>query len=137
MIEKLKQDRIQAMKNKNETLKNVIGIILTNIQMKEKMGKSHELEDNEIIKIIEKEITQIKDTISYLKDEKQIKEEQEKIDYLQQYIPAEMSEEEVKETLLSLLKENNIDKTDIKTIMKTAKEKWLPMKIVAQIVKDL
>ena len=137
MIEKLKQDRIQAMKDKNETLKNVIGIILTNIQMKEKMGKSHELEDNEIIKIIEKEITQIKDTISYLKDEKQIKEEQEKIDYLQQYIPAEMSEEEVKETLLSLIKENNIDKTDIKTIMKTAKEKWLPMKIVAQIVKDL
>lgn len=137
MIEKLKQDRIQAMKDKNETLKNVIGIILTNIQMKEKMGKSHELEDNEIIKIIEKEITQIKDTISYLKDEKQIKEEQEKIDYLQQYIPAEMSEEEVKETLLYLLKENNIDKTDIKTIMKTAKEKWLPMKIVAQIVKDL
>jgi gatB/yqey domain-containing protein len=123
MIEKLKQDRIQAMKDKNETLKNVIGIILTNIQMKEKMGKSHELEDNEIIKIIEKEITQIKDTISYLKDEKQIKEEQEKIDYLQQYIPAKMSEEEVKETLLSLLKENNIEKTDIKTIMKTAKEK--------------
>lgn len=137
MIEKLKQDRIQAMKDKNETLKNVIGIILTNIQMKEKMGKSHELEDNEIIKIIEKEITQIKDTISYLKDEKQIKEEQEKIDYLQQYIPAKMSEEEVKETLLSLLKENNIEKTDIKTIMKTAKEKWLPMKIVAQIIKDL
>lgn len=137
MIEKLKQDRIQAMKDKNETLKNVIGIILTNIQMKEKMGKSHELEDNEIIKIIEKEITQIKDTISYLKDEKQIKEEQEKIDYLQQYIPEELSEEEVKETLLSLLKENNIEKTDIKTIMKTAKEKWLPMKIVAQIVKDL
>lgn len=137
MIEKLKQDRIQAMKDKNETLKNVIGIILTNIQMKEKMGKSHELSKDEIIKIIEKEITQIKDTISYLKDEKQIKEEQEKIDYLQQYIPAEMSEEEVKETLLSLLEENNIDKTDIKTIMKTAKEKWLPMKIVAQIVKDL
>lgn len=137
MIEKLKQDRIQAMKDKNETLKNVIGIILTNIQMKEKMGKSHELSKDEIIKIIEKEITQIKDTISYLKDEKQIKEEQEKINYLQQYIPAEMSEEEVKETLLSLLEENNIDKTDIKTIMKTAKEKWLPMKIVAQIVKDL
>lgn len=137
MIEKLKQDRLQAMKDKNETMKNVISIILTNIQMKEKEGKQHELTDADIIKIIEKEIKQIQDTISYLKYENQIKEENIKLDYLQKFLPEEMSEEEVVKALVVILEQNGVEKTDIKNVMKLAKENELPMKIVAKVVKTL
>lgn len=135
IIEKLKQDKLQAMKDKNVVLRDLIGIVLTNIQIKEKEKPNIELSEKDYIKIIEKEMKQIEDTISYLKDENQIKDEKVKLEYLTQFIPEEMNEDEVKRELENLIKENNLDKWNIWAIMKIAKEKVLPLNIVNKILR--
>lgn len=135
IIEKLKKDKLQAMKDKNVVLRDLIGIVLTNIQIKEKEKPNVELSEKDYIKIIEKEMKQIEDTISYLKDENQIKDEKVKLEYLTQFIPEEMNEEEVKTELENLIKEKNLDKWNIWAIMKIAKEKVLPLNIVNKILR--
>ena len=135
IIEKLKQDKLQAMKDKNVVLRDLIGIVLTNIQIKEKEKSNVELSEKDYIKIIEKEMKQIEDTISFLKDENQIKDEKVKLEYLNQFIPEEMNEEEVKIELENLIKKNNLDKWNIWAIMKIAKEKVLPLNIVNKILR--
>ena len=136
IIEKLKQDKLQAMKDKNVVLRDLIGIVLTNIQIKEKEKPNVELSEKDYIKIIEKEMKQIEDTISFLKDESQIKDEKVKLEYLTQFIPEEMNEEEVKKELENLIKENNLDKGNIWAIMKIAKEKGLPLNIVNKLLRS-
>ena len=135
IIEKLKKDKLQAMKDKNVVLRDLIGIVLTNIQIKEKEKPNIELSEKDYIKIIEKEMKQIEDTISYLKDENQIKDEKVKLEYLTQFIPEEMNEDEVKREIENLIKENNLDKWNIWAIMKIAKEKVLPLNIVNKILR--
>lgn len=135
IIEKLKQDKLQAMKDKNVVLRDLIGIVLTNIQIKEKEKTNVELSEKDYIKIIEKEMKQIEDTISFLKNENQIQDEKVKLEYLTQFIPEEINEEDVKKELENLIKENNLDKGNIWAIMKIAKEKVLPLNIVNKILR--
>ena len=137
IIEKLKQDKLQAMKEKNVILRDLIGIVLTNIQIKEKEKSNVELSEKDYIKIIEKEMKQIEDTISYLKDENQIKEEKVKLEYLNQFIPEEMSEEDVKKELLKLIETKSLDKNNIGSLMKEAKAIDLPLNVVNKVLKSL
>ena len=135
IIEKLKQEKIRFMKEKNVVLKDLLSIILTNIMIKEKEKPDVRLEDKDIIKIIEKEINQIKETLKYLKDESKINDENEKMKYLEQYLPEEMSEDEVKKILTELIEKNNIDTSKIGDVMKIAKENNLPLNIVNKILR--
>ena len=135
IIEKLKQEKIRFMKEKNVVLKDLLSIILTNIMFKEKEKPDVRLEDKDIIKIIEKEINQIKETLKYLKDESKINDENEKMKYLEQYLPEEMSEDEVKKILTELIEKNNIDTSKIGDVMKIAKENNLPLNIVNKILR--
>lgn len=135
IIEKLKQEKIRFMKEKNVVLKDLLSIILTNIMIKEKEKPDVRLEDKDIIKIIEKEINQIKETLKYLKDESKINDENEKMNYLEQYLPEEMSEDEVKKILTDLIEKNNIDTSKIGDVMKIAKENNLPLNIVNKILR--
>ena len=137
ILETLKQDKINAMKEKNIVLRDLIWIVLTNIQVKEKEKPWITLTDQDIIKIIEKEIKQINDTLQYLKDENQINEEKLKIQYLEKFIPEEMSEDEVKNILIELINQNNIDKNKIWDIMKIAKENNLPLWIVNKVLRSI
>lgn len=137
IIEKLKQDKLQAMKEKNVVLRDLIGIVLTNIQVKEKEKPNIELSEKDYIKIIEKEMKQIQDTISYLKDENQIKDEKLKLEYLNQFIPEEMSEEDVKKELLKLIETKSLDKNDIGSLMKEARAINLPLNVVNKVLKSL
>lgn len=137
IIETLKQDKINAMKEKNIVLRDLIWIVLTNIQVKEKEKPWITLTDQDIIKIIEKEIKQINDTLQYLKDENQINEEKLKIQYLEKFIPEEMTEDEVKNILIELIKQNNIDKNKIWDIMKIAKENNLPLWVVNKVLRSI
>lgn len=137
IIEKLKKDKLQAMKDKNVVLRDLIGIVLTNIQIKEKEKSNVELSEKDYIKIIEKEMKQIQDTISYLKDENQIKDEKVKLDYLNQFIPEEMNEEDVKKELLKLIETKSLDKNDIGSLMKEARAINLPLNVVNKVLKSL
>lgn len=135
IIEQLKQEKLRFMKEKNVILKDLLSIILTNIMIKEKEKPGVNLEDKDVIKIIEKEINQIKETLKYLKDEDKINDENEKMKYLEQYLPEEMSEDEVKQILTELIEKNNIDTSKIGDVMKIAKANNLPLNIVNKVLK--
>lgn len=137
IIETLKKDKLQAMKDKNVVLRDLIGIVLTNIQIKEKEKPNIELSEKDYIKIIEKEMKQIQDTITYLKDENQIKDEKVKLEYLNQFIPEEMNEEDVKKELLKLIETKSLDKNDIGSLMKEARAINLPLNVVNKVLKSL
>lgn len=135
IIEQLKQEKLKFMKEKNVILKDLLSIILTNIMIKEKEKHGVNLEDKDVIKIIEKEINQIKETLKYLNDEDKIQDENEKMKYLEQYLPEEMSEDEVKKILTELIEKNNIDTSKIGDVMKIAKAHNLPLNIVNKVLK--
>lgn len=86
---------------------------MSNIKNKEILlkQKNEEIKDTDIIKIIESEIKQIKDSISYLEKankEDEIKKENLKISIIEKYLPKKMSKDELREIISNIIKENNI-----------------------------
>lgn len=126
------------LEEKNLSVKNIYYVLWNHEYYVDKRWSEKpdvRLEDKDVIKIIEKEINQIKETLKYLKDESKINDENEKMKYLEQYLPEEMSEDEVKKILTELIEKNNIDTSKIGDVMKIAKENNLPLNIVNKILR--
>lgn len=108
---RLKKEYLNARKTKDEVKKDVLWIIIANIKNKE-IDKKWELTDTEILKIIEKEIKQINETIESLKKVNRledIEKEKKKIEILNQFLPEKLSKDELKQIIVNWIKENNID----------------------------
>lgn len=134
IFEQLKKDKLLAMKEKNVPIKDVLNLILTNITNEEKKGIV--IDNNVIIKIIKNEIKQINDAKIYLiQNNQDITLEDQKIQYLLQFLPVELSEDETSVIINNYIIENNIDKSNIWLIMKFAKEKNLNLAIVNKIIR--
>jgi len=134
IFEQLKKDKLLAMKEKNVSIKDVLNLILTNITNEEKKGIV--IDNSVIIKIIKNEIKQINDAKIYLiQNNQDITLEDQKIQYLLQFLPVELSEDETSVIINNYIIENNIDKSNIWLIMKFAKEKNLNLAIVNKIIR--
>lgn len=123
--EKLLEDLKNSMKDKNVIRKNVVQMVRAAILQVEK-DKQIEVSDEQIIEIIAKEAKKRKDSmVDYEKSGRediiaQIKEE---IAILDEYLPEQLSAEEIEEKLKEII--NNIGATSMKDmgiVMKTAKE---------------
>jgi uncharacterized protein YqeY len=117
--EKLKD----AMRNNLVTERNTIRMVLTSIKLAEvERGKA--LEDNEIIAILQKEIKMRKETI--LEAEKGAREDiikatQDEIVVLENYLPKQMSQEEVRATIAKIIADvNAVDIKEMGKVMKVA-----------------
>jgi len=117
--EKLKD----AMRNNLVTERNTIRMVLTSIKLAEvERGKA--LEDNEIVAILQKEIKMRKETI--LEAEKGAREDiikatQEEIGVLENYLPKQMSQDEVREIIAKIITDvNAVDIKDMGKVMKVA-----------------
>ena len=124
--EKLLEDLKNSMKEKNELRKNVVQMVRAAILQVEK-DKQIEVTDNQIIEIIAKEAKKRKDSIpDYEKSGRedllnQIKQE---INILEEYLPAQLSPEEIEEKLKQIISEIGAKSMkDIGMVMKTSKEK--------------
>ena len=124
MKEKLLNDLKEAMKEKNEIKKNAIQMVRAGILQIEK-DKGIELDDNQIIELIAKEVKKRKDSLSDYERggrEDLVNQIKEEINYLEIYLPKQLSKEE----LVPIIK-NIIEKTgatsikDMGTVMKEAK----------------
>ena len=124
--EKLMNDLKEAMKNKNEIRKNTIQMVRAAILQIEK-DKGISVEDKKIIEIIAKEVKGKKDALVDFEKagrEDLINQTKEKINILQEYLPKQLSKEEVLEEVKKVIEE--VGATSIKDmgiVMKTAKEK--------------
>ena len=124
--EKLLEDLKNSMKEKNELRKNVVQMVRAAILQVEK-DKQIEVTDEQIIEIIAKEAKKRRDSIpDYEKSGRedllnQIKQE---ISILEEYLPAQLSPEEIEEQLKQIISEIGASSMkDIGMVMKTSKEK--------------
>ncbi len=124
--EKLLEDLKNSMKEKNETRKNTIQMVRAAILQVEK-DNGITLEDNKIIEIIAKETKKRKDSLGdYEKSGREdlIKQVNEEINILQEYLPKQLSKEEIQVIVKQIIEE--VDATSIKDmgkVMSAAKQK--------------
>ena len=124
--EKLLEDLKNCMKDKNVVRKNVIQMVRAAILQVEK-DKQITLDDNQIIDIIAKESKKRKDyLVEYEKSGREdlINEIKEEIEILAEYLPKQLSLEEVETIVKDVI--NEIGATSMKDmgkVMKAAKEK--------------
>lgn len=124
--ERLLEDLKNCMKDKNVVRKNVIQMVRAAILQVEK-DKQITLDDNQIIDIIAKESKKRKDSLAdYEKSGREdlINEIKEEIAILSEYLPKQLSNEEVEAIVKEIIE--TIGATSIKDmgkVMKSAKEK--------------
>ena len=124
--EKLMEDLKESMKNKDTVRKNTVQMVRASILQIEK-DKGIEVEDSKIIDIIAKEVKTKKDALKdFEKAERQdlIDQTNQEIAILQEYLPKQLSREEIKVELEKIIAE--IGATSMKemgAIMKEAKAK--------------
>ena len=124
--EKLMEDLKEAMRSKNEIKKNTVQMVRAAILQIEK-DKGIQVEDDRILEIIAKEVKTKKDAIKdFEKAERQdlIDQTNQEIEVLQQYLPKQLSREEIKVELEKIISEiGATTMKDMGTIMKEAKAK--------------
>lgn len=124
--EKLMEDLKSAMKNKEEVRKNTIQMVRAGILQIEK-DKGIQVEDDKILEIIAKEVKTKKDALKdFEKANRQdlIDQTNEEIEVLQQYLPKQLSKEEIKAELEQIIsKLGATTMKDMGAIMKEAKAK--------------
>lgn len=141
--EKLMEDLKQCMKEKKELRKNVIQMIRAAILQVEK-DKQIELNDDQIIEIIAKESKKRKDSLAdYEKSGRQdlIDGINEEISIIAEYLPKQLSKEELKPIIEEIIKETGATSMkDMGIVMKSAKEKIgasADGKTINDVVKEL
>lgn len=107
LIDDIKKAKIEAMKSKNEPVKNVINIIVNKYMLLsiEKKEKSQDLFDSDVISIITK-------TLKELEEEKQgyiltnnsdrVNVIEQQIAFISSYLPKMLDENEIKQEILKL-----------------------------------
>lgn len=124
--EKLMEDLKKSMKEKNEIRKNTVQMIRAEILQIEK-DKGIAVDDEKIIEIIAKEVKGKKDALSDFEKagrEDLINQTNEEISILEEYLPKQLTKEEIKEIVSEVIEE--IGATSIKdmgVVMKEAKAK--------------
>lgn len=124
--EKLMEDLKIAMREKDTVKKNTVQMVRSEI-LKIKKDKGIEPDDNKIIEIIAKEVKTKKDAlVDFEKGGRQdlVDQTNEEIKILQEYLPKQLSKEEIKEIVSKIIEQ--LGATSIKdmgSVMKEAKAK--------------
>lgn len=124
--EKLLNDLKESMKDKNLIRKNTIQMVRAAVLQVEK-DKQIELTDEQVIEIIAKESKKRKDAETEFERsgrEDLIKQNKEEIEILAEYLPKQLSVEEVETIVKTVIEETGATSMkDMGTVMKSAKEK--------------
>ena len=107
MRERIMIDLKNAMKNQNKELLNVIRMVKGAIQLEE-INKKRELNDEEMVAVISKQIKTRKETIADLEKSGRtdlVKQAEREISILERYMPAMMSEEEINKVIDEVFQE--------------------------------
>lgn len=109
MIKQKIQSRLyQAMKEKNQKLVDFLRFVLSTIKNGE-IDKKRELTDEEIIVLFRKLKAELIDTLSFAKKserEEVVKEINFQLKVLIEYLPSDLSEEEIKKEIKKIIEEN-------------------------------
>ena len=142
MRNQILEDLKTAMKNQDKERLSVIRMVKGAIQMKE-LDKKHELSDEEVIDVISKEIKSRKDSINEFKKggrEDLINKTQAEIDILSEYLPKQLTEEELNEIIDKVFSEvkpeSSKDMGKVMKAFKPAVNGKADMGLVSKLVKE-
>lgn len=106
--EKLFNDLKQAMKDKDSIKKDVVQIVRAGVLQLEKDNKIENLDDDGVLTVISKEIKKLNDVLpDFEKGGRQdlIDEANQKINILKAYLPEQLSEDEIKNIIKTVVSE--------------------------------
>ena len=142
MVEKLKADMIEAMKNKEKEKLTVIRMVKAAMDL-EHIDRKREINDDLLIDIVNKQIKMRRDSIiEFEKGNRQdlIEKTKEEIKILEVYLPEQLSQEEVEKVIDQIFTEvQPTSQKDMGKVMKEATAKLkgkTDMKLVSEIIKN-
>jgi len=97
MLAKIQQDLIQAMKAKDAVRVGSLRLLMSSIKNKQ-IELGHELNDQEALQVVQKEVKQRKDSIQQYRDagrQDLVDQETAELNVLQEYMPQQMGEQEI------------------------------------------
>lgn len=118
--EVIKKDEIAAMKARDKARVNVLRMINSEVKAYE-VNNREDIPDENVIKIIEKNIKQTKEALDYAEkanDEERIKEGKFALEVLTPYLPKQLTEEEVTAMIKEIIANGNYTAKDMGKIMK-------------------
>ena len=141
--ERLLEDLKISMKEKNEVRKNAVQMVRAAILQVEK-DNNVTLEDDKITQIIAKEVKKRKDSLEDYKKggrEDIVKQVEEEISILSEYLPKQLSKEEIIPIIKQIIQETSATSIkDMGKVMKESKEKLgasADGKTINEIAKEL
>lgn len=142
MVERLKQDMIEAMKNKEKDRLTVIRMVKASMDQ-EHIDRKREINDELLIDVVNKQIKMRKDSIvEFEKGGRSdlVEKTQSEIDLLLNYLPEQLSSEEVYKIIDEIFAEVKPEgQKDMGKVMKEATAKLkgkADMKEVSNIIKE-
>ena len=142
MIEKLKNDMIAAMKNQDKERLTVIRMVKAAVDL-EHIDKKRELNDDLVIDVVNKQIKMRKDSIAEFQKANRtdlIEKTQKELAILQEYLPAQLSKEEIMDVIEGLFAQIKPEgQKDMGKIMKEASSSLkgkADMQEISNIIKD-
>lgn len=116
----LMEDMKKAMKAKDKERLSVIRMTRSEIKNKE-IAKGEELDDQDVVAVIAKQVKQIKDSLSDFEksgNQEVIDKLYREIEILKEYLPEQMSEEEIEEIVDQVIEETGAeDMSDMGKVM--------------------
>ena len=138
LIEELKKAQMEALKTKDTLKRSVLQIVTGKVKLAEieKRTKNESINDDDVILVINKVIKELDEEILAFKNANRIEKVEElskQKEILEAYLPAKLTEEEIKEIINALedksmpnimkhFKQNYLGKCDMKLVNKLANE---------------
>ena len=138
LIDELKKAQMEALKTKDTLKRSVLQIVTGKVKLAEieKRTKNESLTDDDVLLVINKVIKELDEEIHALKNANRLEKVEEltlQKQILEAYLPAKLTEEEIKEIINSLedksmpnimkhFKLNYLGKCDMKLVNKLANE---------------
>lgn len=139
IIDEIKKANIEALKNKDKEARSVLNVVISKYQLAlvDARSKGKDLVDNDVVTIIQKVLKELADEKEcYLKGNKldRVEAITHQEDTIKQYLPKQLSEEEIKEEI------NKLEDKSIPSIMKHFKMNFagkVDMSLVNKVAKSL
>lgn len=139
LIDELKKANMEALKSKNKNVRAILSVVINkyNLAKIELSTKGKEIADADLLGIIQKTIKELEDErAGYLSvnNTQRVEEIEEQMKTIQSYLPKMLTEEEIKNEILSL------EDRSIPSVMKHFKEKFagkVDMGLVNRIARSI
>ena len=130
--EKINKDYIEAFKAKNTVAKNLLSVIKGEIQTIEKNTSVENLSDEDVTKILNKNVKSLKETLKSLTESEKITSVQTELDIVESYLPKQLSVEEIQSKIDALVMSGV---KNLGMIMKEFNSLPVDKKVVSELVK--